>query len=125
MVPVIAATTGCAFTVKEIETESVQPFAFVTIYRIVSVPTAIAVTEPFASIIAIAVLVLSHVPPTVVSVNTVDLPEHKILSPLIAPITGKALTEIANLAESPQPPGIVILYHIVSVPLEIPVTNQV
>ena len=84
-------------TVTNVLTESVQPLPFVTIYRIVSVPFLTPVKIPvLMSIVAKLVSKLIHCPPTVASVSVTVLFTHTSLGPLMTPISGKALTVIAE-----------------------------
>ena len=49
----------------------------------VAVPAAIPVTMPDVPIVATPVLLLSHVPPTVVEERVVVVPAHKAVVPVI------------------------------------------
>ena len=89
---VIAVTTGLSFTVIVFETESIQPFPLLTMYFMVVVPAATAVTKPPLSIVAALVLMLLQVPPFVVLDKVVVLFTHTADEPLMLPKTGKAFT---------------------------------
>ncbi len=60
------------------------------------IPAVSAVTTPVAEIEATELLLLSHVPPGVPSVNWVGAPEHITVIPLIA--TGFAFTVTGHVA---------------------------
>ena len=71
-------TSGIAFTV--IIEVAIAPD---TLYDIVSMPAATPITTPSAVIVAMASLLLLHVPPAVVSVSVILLPVHTAVAPAI------------------------------------------
>jgi hypothetical protein len=75
VVPVIAATTGSAFTVIDLVAVA-DPQALVTVYDISTVPADAPPTCPFISTVAIALFPLAHTPPVVASVSVIELPTH-------------------------------------------------
>ena len=91
---VIAVTIGLSFIVIIFETESIQPLPLLTIYLIVVIPAARAVTTPALSIVAAAVLLLLQEPPLVVLDKVVVLFTQTADEPLIPLNTGKAFTVI-------------------------------
>lgn len=83
-VPVIADTTGTAFTVTGMVTK--QPAD--ELYVIVAVPADTPVTTPNASMNAVPGALDDQVPPMVASVNVVVVPIHTVEDPLIAKGSG-------------------------------------
>jgi len=84
---------------------------------IITEPGAIPATFPETSIVAIVVSLLLHVPPEVVSVNEIELPEQTIFDPDIE--AGSGLTVIAIVVKQPA----ASVYVIVATPALKPVTN--
>ena len=104
VVPLIAATTGIAFTVTVVVTELTHPFAFVTVYVIVVLPADTPVTTPVeALIVAVAVFALVHTPPVVVLASVVVAPSHTDVVPVIAATTGRALIVTGVVTELVHP----------------------
>ena len=87
-------------------------------------PADTPVTMPVEPTVAIAVLLLLHVPPDVVSVNVKLLPEHKEDEPAINPAIGKGLTVMIFLLVT-VPQTLLTVYLIVSTPAVTPVTTPV
>ena len=75
-----------------------QPFA--TNYNIVSIPATDPVTTPNASMLAIAVFLLSHVPPDIVEDKEVEAPAQTVNDPEIVPAIGNGLMVNALVAMS-------------------------
>jgi hypothetical protein len=72
--------------------------------------------------VALAVLLLLHVPPLTLSVSVIVAPSHTLEDPDIVPATGSGLTVImVVVAAAPQP--FVIVYEMVTVPALTPVTS--
>ena len=78
------------------------PQLFVTVYDIVVVPAATPDTIPDVPTVALAVLVLLHVPPAAASVSVTLLPIHTADGPDIVPATADGLT--VTITEVKQPP---------------------
>ena len=85
----------------------------------VDVPAAIPVTTP-PDTVAFALLLL-QVPPALASVNIIADPAHTLEPPVIVPATGSGFIVIVFVATA-VPHEFVVLYFIVSVPAETPVT---
>jgi hypothetical protein len=79
MFPVIGAGGG-----NTVNPTVVRQPVLVTVYVIVDVPGAIAVTMPAASIVATDVLLLTHVPPDVALLSVDVAPGHTAAVPAIA-----------------------------------------
>lgn len=83
----------------------------------VAVPTAIPVTTPLAEIVAVPVALLLHTPPEVALVSVIVLPVQTTgLAGKMAP--GAVFTVAMVDTEHPA-----IVYNIVAVPTELPVTT--
>jgi hypothetical protein len=89
-----------------------------------TVPALTGVTMPVADMVAIAVLVLSHVPPTVALSSVRVLPIQTLPLPTIVPAGGSGSIVIRLLATA-SPHTLLVLYFTVSNPLVIPVTSPV
>lgn len=86
---------------------------------IVTVPAAMPETRPVEEpMVAMAVLLLLHMPPPVASVSRVVVPTHKLEAPVIAAIV-PPVTVIVIVAKQVPP----VLYVMVHAPLAIPVTR--
>jgi len=93
VVPVMVAADGKVFTVTTI----VRLHVFVPVYVMVGVPLLTPVTTPVDEpTVALAVLLLAHVPPDVVFAKTVDEPAHTTDAPAIA--VGKGFTTAMAVA---------------------------
>ena len=66
----------------------------------VALPVATPVTTPELFTVAIAVLLLLHVPPVAVSDKVTVEPRHTDEGPVMAPAFGRALIVIAEVAET-------------------------
>ena len=60
---------GKPFIVNIVVADEEHPLALVTVYEIIAVPDAIAVTKPFAETVAIALFDEDQTPPTVEFIN--------------------------------------------------------
>ena len=67
-------------------------------YCIVSLPNDTGVTLPLLSTVATVLLLLFHVPPTVVSANAIAFPEQTLALPVIGPTTGTGFTVTVSVA---------------------------
>ena len=85
----------------------------------VTVPPEIPDTTPVGETTAIAVLLEDHVPPVVASVNVAVKPWQTSVAPAIA--AGNGLTVTGAFEEHPA----AVIYVIVAVPPDIPVTTPV
>ena len=101
---------GIGFTVTVIVLTQPEP----SIYVIIVVPGATPVTVPKASTVALAVLLLLHVPALVTSINIVVAPTHTLVTPLIDEGNGFTVKAAVVL----QPVG--NLYEMIAVPLTEP-----
>lgn len=120
-VPVIAATTGRAFTVTLRAVVFEQP-PEVTVYEIIALPAAIPVTSPEALTVATAGESDAQVPPPVISDNCVVEPAQTVATPVIGATTGSGFTVTVMFEVFVQPPDVTV-YEITEVPAEIPVTR--
>ena len=92
-------------TVKLTVAVETQPARFVTLYLMVSLPEATAVTTPAGVIEAMAGLLVLHTPEGVTSASGVDTPAQTEVVPVIAATTVAVLTVITLVTEAvPQPP---------------------
>lgn len=83
------------------------------------VPIAIPVTLPDASMVAVEVLLLLHVPPALPSVNRADVPIHSEVTPW----TGNGfIFTVTTFVTLQAAPGV---YVIITVPVTLPVTMPV
>src|SRR5436305_1611548 len=90
----------------------------------VAVPPVTPLTVPVLLTVATAEFVLLHVPPATDAVRVVAEPAHTLEAPLMAAVTGAALTVMALVAEAvPQLPE--IEYVMVVLPAPTPVTTPV
>jgi hypothetical protein len=104
VMPLMAATTGIAFTVTDLDTDDVQPLPLVTVYVIVVVPAATPVTTPVDALtVAVAVFAVDHTPPVVVLANVVVAPAHTEVVPVIAATVGNALIVTVVVTERTHP----------------------
>ena len=103
--------SGLTVTITEFE----QPPAVV--YIMVVVPPLIPVTIPVEPTVATLVMVLSHVPPALMSESEVVEPAQRTAVPVIGAGSGLTVTTIVAI----QPAG-GAAYVIVAVPRNIPVT---
>ena len=74
-----------------------------------AVPAAVPYTMPEPSTLAVAALLVLHVPPPVVSVSIAVVPVHTVAGPLMALTVGVALTVCASVAVVVQPKLLVII----------------
>jgi hypothetical protein len=123
-VPPIAASVGKAFTLTVACAVEIHPFV-VTVYVIVAVPAATPVTTPVEASTVATALDDDQTPPAVALVNVVAEPAHTSVVPLIAATTGRALTVTACVTKLVQPFAFVMVYVIVAVPAETPLTTPV
>ena len=123
-VPPIAASVGKAFTLTVACAVEIHPFV-VTVYVIVAVPAATPVTTPVEASTVATALDDDQTPPVVALVNVVAEPAHTSVVPLIAATTGRALTVTACVTKLVQPFAFVMVYVIVAVPAETPLTTPV
>ena len=123
-VPPIAASVGKAFTLTVACAVEIHPFV-VTVYVIVAVPAATPVTNPVEASTVATALDDDQTPPAVALVNVVAEPAHTSVVPLIAATTGRALTVTACVTKLVQPFAFVMVYVIVAVPAETPLTTPV
>jgi hypothetical protein len=123
--PVIAAITGNGFTVTVVETLSIQPLPFVTVYLMIDVPAATPVTKPLEFTVATPVLTLVQTPLAVASDNCVVLATQMVVPPVIATITGNGFTVTVVATLSTQPLPFVTVYRMIDVPALIPLTKPV
>ena len=102
--PVIAATTGNAFTVIDFVALAVPQL--VTVYFMVADPAATPVTTPVPELtVATAVLLLLQVPPLLpLLVNVVVEPTQTVVAPLIVPAFAAAFTVIDLVTVVVHPP---------------------
>ena len=82
VVPVIVPADGPALTAMVV-VALVEPQVPVMVYDIVTAPADIPVTTPDALTVALAVLLLLHVPPLVASVSVMLAVGHTLVGPLI------------------------------------------
>jgi hypothetical protein len=102
--PLMAATTGIAFTVTDLDTDDVQPLPLVTVYVIVVVPAATPVTTPVDALtVVVAVFAVDHTPPIVVEASAVVAPSHTDVVPVITSTTGKLLIVTVVVTALVQP----------------------
>src|ERR1700744_4787479 len=87
----------------------------------VTVPAALPVTLPLASIVATVLSLEVHVPPLVASVSVMMLPAQTVLLPRIGAVVGGALTVTVVVWLLEQMP-FVMVYVMVTVPTALPVT---
>lgn len=87
---------------------------------IVTVPAETPVTTPEVGLtVAIAVLLLLHVPPTVESKRVIVPPTHTLEEPIITDMVPEPVTVMVLVVKQP----VVSIYVIVHVPAETPVTK--
>jgi hypothetical protein len=97
-----------------------------TVYVIVVVPIARPFTTPVVpSIVAIAVLLLLHVPPVVAFESAVVEPIQTCVLPDIPGTTGIAYTVSGAIAVPGQPNALVTVYVMLTTPAETPFTIPV
>ena len=82
VLPVMAARAGSGFTVMALVTV-LLPQALLMVYDIVVLPAATPDTVPEPPTLAIAVLLLAHVPPVTVFANAVDALWQTLVAPVI------------------------------------------
>jgi len=92
--PVIAAMVVAPFTVTVLVANEVPQAMELRVYVMVTEPAFTPVTKPLPLTVAIAVLLLIHVPPDFASESCVVKPAHTVAVPVIAPTEGVALTVI-------------------------------
>lgn len=102
-VPVIGATAGPASVVHVTELAAVQPAMLVTLYSIVVVPVATAVTVPVLLTVATVGSILPHTPPGVASLSVDVVPEHVCAVPVIAATVGNGTTVLGTDSVMLQP----------------------
>ena len=102
----MAATVGSAFTTSVAVTND-DPQVPETVYVIVADPAVTPVTLPVASMVATAVLLLLQVPPAKLSLSILVPPTHSLSVPVIAGITGAALTVSVWVTDVGQPSALV------------------
>jgi hypothetical protein len=125
VVPEIVPAEGTAEIVTVlVAVASEHPPVPVTVYVIVAVPAATPVTTPDELTVAIAVFDDVHVPPETVEVNVVLEPAQIVCVPDRGPAEAAAETVTVLVATaSEHPPVPVIVYEMVAVPAETPVTT--
>ncbi len=106
-------------TFKTKETESVHPYEFEPTYRMVSLPSAIAVINPVFDIVAMEGFKVFQTPPDVTFCNSSDCPTQIFLFPVIGLITANAPTEIVLTTESEHPLIEVAINFTLYVPAEL------
>lgn len=123
VVPVIAAGAGSGLTVTMAVSVAV-PQLLVTEYVIMALPAAMPVTVPVALTLAIAALLVVHVPPEVALLSVVVALWQTVCVPVIVPAlgTGTTVTSAVSLA---VPQLLVTEYVIMAVPSVSPVTTPV
>lgn len=104
VVPVIVPALTFGSTVMEMNVETGLPQPLLTVYVISAVPAATPVTSPVeASTVAIAVLLLLHVPPAVpLLVNVTGLPIQSGVVPVMVPADTFGLTVKVMKDELPE-----------------------
>jgi hypothetical protein len=75
-----------------VEVADAEPHVPATVYEIVATPPATPVTTPVLLTLAIAALLLLHVPPDIVDDNAVDAPAQTVAAPEIVPGSVLGLT---------------------------------
>jgi hypothetical protein len=118
--PVIAPADSITLTVTTRVAISV-PHTFTTVYDMTTVPALVPVTTPVLPTLAIAVLLLVHVPPAEVLFSVIVEPAHTVVSPEIIPANGSGLT-VTTCKAVAEAQLLVTVYEIVDVPAATPLT---
>jgi hypothetical protein len=97
-----------------------DPQLLVTEYVIKALPATTPDTTP-PDTAAIAILLLLHVPPAMPALRVTDNPAQTDVLPVMIPAVGMGLTSICVVAAA-SPQAFVIVYVIVAVPADTPMT---
>ncbi len=95
--PEMLPADGVVFTVMDCVAVAV-PQLLVAVYEMVTVPAVTPLTTPEAFMVAIAVLLLVHVPPATASDKVTVAPVHSVEVPVIVPALGAGLTVTVSTA---------------------------
>lgn len=102
VVPLIVPADGVVDTLTVVVALA-EPHALVTVYDIVTEPTATPVTTPVLLIVAIEGLLLLQVPPVTALINVLDEPGHTVVEPVMVPADGVVITvTVAVVPALPQ-----------------------
>ena len=111
---------GKGLTVTDLVAVAI-PQPLLTVYDIVTVPTAIPATAPEAFTVAILISSLFHVPPVTASLRGTDPATHTILAPVMIPASDNGLT-VTTTEAAAAPQLLVTVYETTEVPADKPVT---